>query len=180
MARMHLVGGLIGFTAFGCGGSDELAYYEPGAAEPEQIAEARIDSDAELAGRDPGRSVGVFVEYKSGGHFRVDVTCDTLLTGYGCSWWVLAEPAKGSPFGITLHDLETSDDFEALETSMALWTYTNDDLDGISFRTMPGVALRLSVWLDEVPESRYMYWVGNGAVHSGAPTMPFDLVPSEL
>jgi hypothetical protein len=179
MGCRHVVGGLLGVTAIGCGGSDELAYYEPRAAESRQIPQSRIDSDAELAGRDPGRSVGVFIEYQSGGHFHIDLSCDTLLTGYGCSWFVLAEPGKGTPFGITLHDLESSDGFEVLERSVALWTYTNDDLDGISFRTMPGAALRLSVRLDEIPESRYVYWVGDGAVHTGAPTTPFDLVPSE-
>ncbi len=178
MGCRPFAGALVGFSTLGCGGSDDIAYYEPPAARKE-IPESRIDSDAALAGREPGQGVGVFVEYQRGGHYRIDLTCDTLLTGYGCSWWIAAEPNRGSPFAMTLHDLESSDYFEALESSVVLWAYTNDDLDGFSFRTAPGATLRLSVWLDEVPESRYVYWVGDGAVHTGAPSTPFDLVPSE-
>lgn len=170
---------LVVTCATACGSDGDVAYYEPGPSRSAEIVEARIDSDAELAGREPGQGVGVFVEYRSGGYYHIDLTCDTQLSGYGCSWWVVAEPDEGSVFAVSSYQLERSDYFEVGAGSVALSAYTSDELDGVSFRTRPGATLRLYVTLDAFPESRFVYWVGDGAVHGGAPAVPFDLVPSE-
>lgn len=164
----------------GCGDNDDASYYEQG-PEPEADAlpiHARIDTDAQLSGREPGRSVGVFIEYLAGGYWSIDVTCDTEVSGYGCSWWVAATAQHGEPFAARAHALESSDDALVVEQSAILVSYTNSDADGFSFRTEPGVALHIDIELDGYAESRFVYWVGEGAVHSGVPRVPFLLEPT--
>ncbi len=170
--------GCVLLLACGCGDASDAAYYEPEQTRSGPLVSSSIDSDAQLEGRDPGRGVGLFVEYESGGHWQVDVSCDTELSELGCSWVVVAEPREGSVFGIVTRDLEHSDDFVALSSRVALTSFTNFDLDGFSFRTEPGVPLGLYVSLDGLPDGRFVFWVGDGAVHGGVPEVPFELVPT--
>lgn len=162
----------------GCGDADDAAYYDPHATKEPSLIQARIDTNAQLSGREPGRSVGVFVEYFAGGYWSFDVTCDTEVSGYGCSWWVAVTPYAGEPYAVRAHGLESSDDALILERSLILTAYTSFDSDGVSFRAEPGVALRVDVTLDGYAESRFVYWVGDGAVHSGTPRVPFCLEPT--
>ena len=160
----------------GCEASDG-GYYEPAAIDESPPLRATIDTDAKLADRSPGRGVGVFVEYHAGGEWRVDVGCDTALSMVGCSWLVFVEPLAGTVSSVELHDLESSDDFEVLPTSVGLQSTTTEDLDGVSFRAEPGAIVSLFAALDGYQESRFVFWVGGGAVHKGAPEVPFELEP---
>lgn len=161
---------------WGCG-SDEASYYEAAAADDEPPLRSIIERDAELVDRRPGYGLGVFVEYHSGGEWRIDVACDTATSMVACSWLVVAEPVEGTLTGAVTHDLEESDDFELLPTSVGIDSTTTDDMDGVSFSAEPGGAIALFVALDGYAESRFVYWVGDGAVHAGAPEVPFELEP---
>jgi len=171
---------VIGVTALlalaGCDASDG-AYYEPRTVDESPPVRATIDTDAELVDRDPGRGIGVFVEYHAGGQWRVDVGCDTAISMVPCSWLVIAEPLEGQLSSAVLHDLESSDEFEVLPTSIGLQSTTTDDVDGFSFSAEPGAVLNLFTSLDGYAESRFVYWVGDGAVHTGSPEVPFELEP---
>src|SRR6188508_2806633 len=92
----------------GCDTSDG-AYYEPRTVDESPPLRATIDTDAELVDRDPGRGIGVFVEYHAGGEWRVDVGCDTAISMVDCSWLVIAEPLDGQLSSVVPHDLESSD-----------------------------------------------------------------------
>jgi hypothetical protein len=54
---------------------------------------------------------------------------------------------------------------------------TDFDYDGFFVDTEPGVTLSIDAYLDGYC-TNYVYWFGDGAVHSSAPSMPLDLVPS--
>ncbi len=146
---------------------------------PIDVPAAVIDTGATLADVEPGKGVGVFVEYTSGGNWRVSTACDTEVSGAGCVWDVIVSTSG------ELRDLEG----EALEVedyldrdgpgSARLVTYTTRGTDGLTFRTDPGEAIRLDVVLDDIAEGRFIYWVGGGAVHNGAPTSIIDLLPTE-
>jgi hypothetical protein len=177
MPSFRTIGAAAHLVLVGCA-SSEGSYYEPPVVEESVPVRATIDTDAELVDRNPGRGVGVFVEYHTGGDWRVDVGCDTTISMLGCSWLVVAEPLEGQLLSVVLHDLEASDDFEALPTSVGMQSSTTDDLDGFSFRSEPGVVLNLFAALDGYAESRFVYWIGDGAVHTGAPEVPFELRPS--
>lgn len=161
----------------GCNTSDG-SYYEPRTVDEAPPVRATIDTDAELVDRNPGRGVGVFVEYHSGGEWRVDVACDTAISMVSCDWLVIAEPLEGQLSSVVLHDLESSDEFEVLPTSIGLDSTTSDDVDGFSFRSEPGAVVSLFTALDGYSESRFVYWIGDGAVHGGAPAVPLELQPN--
>jgi len=160
----------------GCDNGD-ASYYEPRAADVTPPIRATIDRDAELVDRNPGQGIGVFVEYHEGGEWRIDVGCDTTLSMLACSWLVVIEPLEGTLSKVAARDLESSDEFEFLPTSVGIDTTTTDDLDGVSFSAEPGSGIALFTALDGYQESRFVYWVGDGAVHTGAPGVPFELEP---
>lgn len=156
--------------------------YEPIPDPEDEIASATIDTGATLADIEPGRGVGTFVEYASGGRWRVYTACDTELSGYGCTWDIVVSVATDSE----IHDfeadrLEQSDylDWDSAR-SVRLVTSTTYDFDGFFVTATEGAPLRVDVFLDDGPAPRYVYWVGDGALHRGAPTNPVDLVPSSI
>ena len=167
---------LASVAPFGCDSGD-ASYYEPSPPDETPAPRSTIDRDAELVDRSPGYGVGVFVEYRAGGEWRIDVGCDTLSSTVPCSWLIVAEPLEGTLFDVATHDLESSDDFEFLPTSVGIEGTTTDDFDGVSFKAEPGTAIALFAALDGYAESRFVYWVGAGAVHAGAPEVPFELEP---
>lgn len=172
----QVIGAVATLALLGCESSD-AGYYEPPEADETPPIRATIDRDAELVDRAPGDGLGVFVEYHEGGQWRLDVGCDTATSMVACSWLVVVEPLAGTLNGAVTHDLESSDDFELLPTSVGIDSTTTDDTDGVSFSAEPGVGVALFAALDGYAESRFVFWVGDGAVHSGAPEVPFELEP---
>jgi hypothetical protein len=143
------------------------------------IEQATIDTD-QLLDVEPGTGAGVFVEYESGGTYHVTTSCD-YTQGVECLWDVVITPLDDAPVtNVSPFDLEKDDTltFGAV-SSLRLITYTTDDFDGFSFQTDPGAAVELDAFLDDGAANKFMFWVGDGAVHNGAPSNPVDLVPSE-
>lgn len=152
-----------------------------------EIAELTIDAGATLA-LDPGRGIGVAVQYAGEGAWSLTSTCDTSVSGASCLFDVVAT---------TLEDATIwSFDGRGLEADDVLWQpdpysvqlelLTEADEDVAIFSTAPGVAVRVSVLLydpvfdspfDWSDDPRILSWVGGGAVHQGAPTNPVDLRP---
>lgn len=165
-----------------CGPDDrDLAYYERKTetqTEPEPVQSAAIDADRVVETERAGERVTAFVEYEQGGSWFVGVTCDTIASGYGCDWDVIVETVDGEPlFRVLESDLERSD-FVLVDLAAArLVTFTTDDLDGFSFRVSEGSSVFVDVFLDGRPHPEFLEWVGEGALHLGAPTNPFELVP---
>jgi hypothetical protein len=56
---------------------------------------------------------------------------------------------------------------------------TDFGLDGFWLDTEPGAPLLIDVLLDGASGNRWIDWVGDGAVHKGAPSTPFEFQPSE-
>lgn len=142
-------------------------------------AESVIDVDRQIE-VDAGQGAGMFVEYSSGGHWQVRTSCDTLRTNTTCAWDIIVTPQDGSLLSnVTPTELEPADSLTAYDaTSYQLRTNTSTDLDGFSFDSDPGAAVRIDALLDETCATQFFYWVGDGALHSGSPTNPIDLVPS--
>lgn len=139
-----------------------------------------IDTD-QIIEAEPGEGAGVFIEYATGGFWRVWTTCDTNYSGQSCQFDVCAAIVNGSSEirAADGEELEGSDRIELLSDGWTcLLTDTDADTDGMLFETVPGVAVRFEVALDGFFESRYVYWVGDGVLHTGAPTNPVDFVPT--
>jgi hypothetical protein len=145
--------------------------------ETTEVAQASIDADATME-VEPGVGVGVFVEYASGGTWRIYASCDTNVSGYRCDWDVLVTPLEGGLEFLGEEGLEAGDLVADVDGSLNLIATNTHDFDGFLFAAEPGATVRVDVYLDGVPSPRYVYWVGDGAVHRGAPTNPIDLAPS--
>jgi hypothetical protein len=148
----------------------------------EPVISATIDTGATLADIEPGRGAGAFVEYEGGGRWHVFTACDTELSDIGCEWDIIVSIAEGNELeGFDADRLEGSDYLEwESRLSVRLITSTTYDFDGFWVDATVGAPLRVDVYLDRRPAPKYIYWVGDGALHRGAPSNPIDLIPSAL
>ncbi len=142
------------------------------------IESSTIDAD-QLLDVEPGAGAGAFIEYESGGTYRVTTSCD-VGQGSACNWDIVVTPLDDAALlGVAPVDLE-SDDTVTIGSGNQLRfvALTGKDFDGFTFQTDPGAAIELDALLDNGAANRYLFWVGDGALHSGAPSNPIDLVPS--
>jgi hypothetical protein len=150
--------------------------------QPEDPMLLTIDTD-QIIEAEPGEGVGLFVEYAAGGFWRMWTSCDTNYSGQACQFDACVSIVNGSS-DIRLaegEELEGSDRIELLSDGWTcLSAETDADLDGLLFETEPGAVVRFEVSLDGFLDGRYVYWVGDGVLHAGAPTNPVDFVPTSL
>jgi hypothetical protein len=135
-----------------------------------------IDADA-LIDVVPGEGVGLFVEYESGGGWHVFATCDTAITGFGCEWDVIVTPVEGVADLLTEDDLEFEDFLDFWGSGARMITFTTHGVDGMFFDAPAGEPLLVDALLDGIAANRYLYWVGDGGLHRGAPTSLLELEP---
>jgi hypothetical protein len=143
-------------------------------------AQASIDSGAELE-ITAGEGVGVFYEHLGEGIWRVTTTCDTPISGEYCYWDVLVSALGGAELGdVSAMSFESGDAFGyEYDGALHLITDTSDDTDAITLAATPGATLRFDAYLDGYCASPYVFWIGEEAVHTGAPGNPLELTPSE-
>lgn len=164
---------------------DDDAWVEDDPWQPEELPGTqspllvRIDAD-QVIESPTGEGVGLFVEYGAGGFWRLWTTCDTNHSAQSCWFDACASIVDGSSdirfaAGEELEGEDRIELFSDGQTCMSVDTDT--DIDGVTFETEPGALVRLEVWLDGFLESRYVYWVGDGVLHTGAPTNPVDFAP---
>lgn len=143
------------------------------------IEEGPIDTDATLVDVEPGQGAGLFVEYEAGGTWRVRASCDTAISGYACLWDVIVAPVESPALlGFATEGLDASDSLVWEGGGVRMIASTGMEIDSFTVSAPAGEALRFDVYLDDQPAPRFVYWVGEGALHEGAPSNPVDLVPS--
>jgi hypothetical protein len=141
-------------------------------------AQSTIDTDATIV-IDAGKGAGVYVEYGSGGHWRVRTSCDTK-----CPWDIIVTPDAGHALSnVVPEDLEPADRLYPYDDgagSYNLVATTASDIDGFTFDSDPGAAIQLDTLLGgSCSEAEpFVFWEGDGALHPGAPSNPLTLVPS--
>lgn len=170
-------------VACGYGNGSRHHYYDDdyqpsGGSTSQTIEEATIDVD-QLLDVEPGDGAGVFIEYETGGNYHVTTSCDVAQNGE-CFWDIIVLPLDdASVSNVTPLDLESDDSLSFVSgNQLRLVTTTGKDFDGFSFQTEPGAAIRVDAFLDDAPANPYLFWVGDGALRSGAPSNPIDLIPS--
>jgi len=165
----------------GCGGGMMGGYSgSAGAPAPGPVSLAQIDTGQTLS-TPAGEGAGVIIEYNEGGNWHVYTACDSNLYGQGCAWDVVASVSPGQFItNPTIESPEAADGDAIYPTmdSVKLVVDTWADIDGMRFNTTPGTTVRFDVYLGGIRDARYIYWVGNDAIHKGAPTDPIDLRPS--
>ena len=88
-------------------------------------------------------------------------------------------PLDGSKvLGVASESLEPNDTVSLVgDDTVNLVSVTDYDFDGFVFDTDPGVGISVDAFLDNAC-TNYVYWVGDGAVHDGAPSSPVEFEPS--
>lgn len=176
---------LTALTACDYGDDDEGDYYSASCGGDPSAS--TIDPDATLQ-FEAGDGAGLFVEYAADGQYFFTTTCAPRDAGDGCDWDVIV-----TTFGEEDTDAEFArvdsispvsfeeGDYLAVEApdEVRYVAWTDSDFDGFVLATTPGASVRIDVLLDGGCGNGYVYWLGDGAVHEGAPSNPLDLTPSE-
>ena len=182
-----LCAGGLSWAAVGCSEGPETSYYGPTTPPPDETITdnpdtVAIDTGATLSSP-AGAGVGVFVEYTAGGHWTVTTACDTTTSGDACGFdiFVAGAGANGStvlsnPNGTTLAQGDGVD--IQSDGSYHLFTNTATTNEGMTFDATAGGTVELEIYLDGVPQPRFVYWIGGKVLHTGAPTDPIELAPS--
>lgn len=185
MSRRNLVLALplvlmLGACTYGADNNYSVGSGGSGGGPSGDVPQSAIDTDATIAGVTPGDGAGAFVEYAAGGTWHVFTACDTNVSGYSCAWDIIVG-ADGGITNFTPDRLETSNtewvDWSDQGTVRLVATTANDT-DGFYFTAQPGATARVDVYLDGEPAPRFIYWVGDGGLHRGAPSNPIDLTPT--
>lgn len=157
-------------------GNTDRADDPPALPEPVLVS---IDTD-QTVNSEPGEGAGLFVEYQAGGTWRFWTTCDTNYSNVACKFDAFVSVDTSSVIeAVEENDLEGFDDVEVLENGEAhLHAETSSDIDMMTVTTTPGAIVRVEVYLDDVLNERFIYWVGGGVLHTGAPTNPVDFEPT--
>jgi hypothetical protein len=137
---------------------------------------ATIDADQTIT-TNLGEGAGLFVEYASGGTWRLWTSCDTAVYGGECQWEAYAR--SSSPIlDIFEVDLEGFDEVVP-DGSRGLVFYADTAYgsDAIEFTTEPGAPVELSVYLDGVSAPDYVVWFGNAELNEGAFGSPIIFTP---
>ncbi|NRA34331.1 MAG: hypothetical protein HRU17_13410 [Polyangiaceae bacterium] len=162
-----------------CASAPVYDFDEPGPADGGGIVESvDVDVDERLVA-ESGVGVGVFVEYSAARGWHIFTTCDSLISGYLCVFDVIASTTSEATITSFSGDqLEPHDYAQRMDDGAIRWVaVTAEDKDGLYLQLPQSEVLRLDVLTDGVADPRVVYWVGNGAIHEGAPSMPLDMLP---
>jgi hypothetical protein len=134
-----------------------------------------VDTDRTM-NASPGQGVGVFTEYRAGGHWRIWWTCDTSKTSEACGFDVTATVSSGAitnPVGSGVTQ-RSAQQVEALTTTTA-------GVDGMTFDAPAGGIITLDARMDGQQDGSFLFFVQNGNInggYKGALTDPLMLEPS--
>ncbi len=127
-----------------------------------------------------GQGVGVFVEYRAGGHWHAYWTCDTALSGLPCDFQI-------SISGKSITNAATSQ-FESNDTLssstpdvLVATTHTTTGMDAVDFDAAPGQDVTIDMTVSGLRDGRFFFFVQNGQVNGnfqGILTDPLIFEPS--
>lgn len=124
-----------------------------------------------------GDGVGVFVEYKKGGHWAVWWTCDTTRSNLGCTFSI-----TGTAPGFVRN---LSGDTDARVQDGGLWiaSTVTTEVHEIAFDTNPGEKLTLNAKVSGIdPTTSLFFFVQDGKINGGFTgklTNPLIFQPSQ-
>jgi hypothetical protein len=117
-----------------------------------------------------GGGVGVFAEYKAGGHWHVYWTCDTNVNPQGalsCAFDVRATLASGAPSNVAAEGGLASSAVTSSSNALEAATTTTTDVPGFSFDAPAGSSITLEATVEGSHDGRYFFFVQDGVVNGG-------------
>jgi hypothetical protein len=127
----------------------------------------KVDPDQTLVAT-PGNGVGVFSEYRTGGHWHVWWTCDTQITGLSCGYRVAISVSNGTISNLDGRSLPASDQLTQPTTQdVVAATLTASDTSEIFFDAAPGESIEVDAQLNGERNGAFLFFVQSGQVNGG-------------
>jgi hypothetical protein len=169
-----------------CTGCDEGGTASGGSTRPSASPMlVRVDPNVTM-NASPGKGVGVFSEYDTGGRWHLWWTCDTTVTGESCPFDVKISAATGTITDSAADAFRSSDTLVTPSTpaggesgGIEAKTLTTDETQGVYFDTDPGATIRVTATVGGLYDGRFFFWVQGGKVDDGfrgTVTDPLELV----
>jgi hypothetical protein len=146
------------------GGYSGAGNYSSGSTQPMVV---KVDPDQTLVAM-PGNGVGVFSEYRTGGHWHVWWTCDTQITGLSCGYRVAISVGSGVISNVDGQSLPVTDQLTQPTTQdVVVATLTGSDLSEIFFDASPGESIEVDAQLNGERDGAFLFFVQSGQVNGG-------------
>jgi len=141
------------------------AMTDAGAGSPSPML---VDVDAnQVMNAHAGTGVGVFTEYKTGGHWHVWWTCDTSLSGYSCNYDITVSALSGGIAAAVSQGPDATSEIVDGSSTIELVTTTTVAVDGVTFDTIPGAIISLDAKLGGVEDGSFLFFVQDGQINGG-------------
>lgn len=146
----------------------------------DSIVDVSIQPDRVLEAT-PGEGVGIFVEYMSGGKWRIWTTCDTFSSKQVCAFDIFAATTRAEHLrAYASENLEGFDEVKDLGDGMVqLVADTDSDTDALILELEEYQPLELEVYIDGQSAQPFVYWVSDDVIHAGAPDNPVRFTPQQ-
>jgi hypothetical protein len=154
--------GLYG-ESVGYGSSSSASASSVGPSQPLVVV---VDTDRVLTAA-PGQGVGVFTEYRTGGHWHVWWTCDSAVSHDSCAFEIGAAVTGGVIANLQTEGAALQSVVTATPRQVTVSTVTTTELDGITFDTTPGQAIQIDAQLNGTREGQFLFFVQDGIVNGG-------------
>ncbi len=127
-----------------------------------------------------GQGVGIFVEYRAGGHWHVWWACDTTLSNRPCDFAVTMT-------GTSLQNSTTAQfgPNDTLDTStpnqLVATTHTTTETDAVDFDATAGTVIQVDVSVSGIRDGQFFFFVQDGQIngnYQGPLTDPLIFEPS--
>lgn len=114
-----------------------------------------------------GDGVGVFVEYKAGGHWHVWWTCDTTQSKQSCDFAVSATAASGQLSNVDATELPGGFVASPTGSRVDAKSTTTTQVHGIRFDTTPGAVITVDAAIGGLKDGAFLFFVQDEQVNGG-------------
>jgi hypothetical protein len=130
-----------------------------------------LDTD-QVMNADPGKGVGIFTEYFTGGKWHVWWTCDTSLSNQTCDVALSATVASGTIDSVDAGELQGGFVTTPNPSRVEARATTSTQVHGITFMTNPGAVVTLEATVGGLregpgPNGSFFFFVQDGKINGG-------------
>ena len=115
-----------------------------------------------------GEGVGVFVQYRAGGHWHVWLTCDTLVSGLDCRFNVSAVASTGALSNLLATPGKTARiDLSTIGGAVTASSQLTNEVAGFDFGSVAGATLTVTATVSGMQSGDFFFFVQDGKVNGG-------------
>ena len=127
-----------------------------------------------------GVDAGYYVEYRGGGAWHLEWTCDTAVSAFGCNFTGTIVATLAPDSSVTCAQCEADDILTTTpagtQTEIDFDTVTTTGIDGIDFVTQVGSTVHAGLLLDHLYQTDLVF-LPSGGQTTNPSCLPIELVP---